>query len=102
MSPISIGAPGATARTKAERLEEDLDAMLALPGTCPSSHDASRLARANSLSLVRFDRNDYSVPTAYAHHEVIVMGGVEEIAISCRRRARRHPPPPLGQRAHHL
>jgi hypothetical protein len=32
---------------------------------------------------VCFDRNDYSVPTASAHHEVIVMGGVEEITISC-------------------
>jgi hypothetical protein len=32
--------------------------------------------------LVRFDRNDYSVPTAYAHHEVTVMGGVEEVSIT--------------------
>ena len=68
--------------TKAERLEEDLDAMLALPGM---SFEPRRVEarRANSLSLVRFDRNDYSVPTAYAHHEVTVMGGVEEITISC-------------------
>ena len=36
---------------------------------------------ANSLSLVRFDRNDYSVPTAHAHHEVTVLGGTEEIRI---------------------
>jgi transposase len=68
--------------TKAERLGEDLDAMHPLPGV---SFEPRRVEarRANSLSLVRFDANDYSVPTAYAHHEVIVMGGVEEIAISC-------------------
>ena len=38
--------------------------------------------RANSLSLVRFDRNDYSVPTAFAHHELTVTGGIEQVAIS--------------------
>jgi hypothetical protein len=31
---------------------------------------------------VRFDRNDYSVPTSYAHHEVTVIGGIEEVAIT--------------------
>ena len=31
--------------------------------------------QANSLSLFRFDRNDYSVPTAYAHHPVVAMEG---------------------------
>src|ERR1019366_3864192 len=53
--------------TKAERLEEDLDAMLGLPGT---SFEPRRVEqrRANSLSLVRFDQNDYSVPTASAPH----------------------------------
>jgi len=67
--------------TKAERLEEDLDAMLGLPGT---SFEPRRVEqrRANSLSLVRFDQNDYSVPTAFAHHEVIVSGGIEQISIS--------------------
>ncbi len=67
--------------TKAERLEEDLDAMLTLPST---SFEPKRTEqrRANSLSLVRFDQNDYSVPTAFAHHEVIVSGGIEQIAIS--------------------
>ena len=70
------------ATTKAERLEEDLDAMRPLPGV---SFEPRRVEarRANSLSLVRFDRNDYSVPTAFAHHEVIVTGGIEQIAISC-------------------
>src|ERR1019366_8078720 len=67
--------------TKAERLEEDLDAMRSLPET---SFEPKRVEsrRANSLSLVRFDPNDYSVPTAFAHHEVIVSGGIEQISIS--------------------
>jgi hypothetical protein len=37
--------------------------------------------KANSLSLVRFECNDYSVPTEYAHHEVTVVGGIEEVRI---------------------
>jgi hypothetical protein len=31
---------------------------------------------------VRFDRNDYSVPTAFAHHEVTVLGGIQDVAIT--------------------
>ena len=49
--------------TKAERLDVDRAAMLALP---PESFEARRVEQrgANSLCLVSFDRNDYSVPTA--------------------------------------
>jgi hypothetical protein len=56
--------------------------MLALPTT---SFEARRViaARANSLSLVRFDRNDYSVPTAFAHHELTVVGSVEQVRVAC-------------------
>jgi len=67
--------------TKRERLEEDRTAMLMLPEVAFEPRRVE-MRRANSLSVVRFDRNDYSVPTAYAHHEVTVMGGVEEISIS--------------------
>jgi transposase len=72
------GKPG----TKAERLADDLSAMLGLPA---EAFEARRVepARANSLSLVRFDRNDYSVPTDYAHHEVLCHGGVDELRICC-------------------
>ena len=31
---------------------------------------------------MRFDRNDYSVPTAYAHHEVTVLGGIDDVAVT--------------------
>ncbi len=67
--------------TKAERLAEDRAAMLALPAEAFEPRRVAQ-ASANSLSLVRFDRNDYSVPTAYAHHEVTVTGGIEEVAIT--------------------
>jgi transposase len=67
--------------TKAERLLDDRAAMLALPG---ETFEPRRVAQghANSLSLVRFDPNDYSVPTSHAHHEVSVIGGIEEVAIT--------------------
>jgi len=67
--------------TKAERLSEERAAMLSLPA---ETFEPRRVVQshANSLSLVRFDRNDYSVPTAYAHHEVTVLGGIEDVAIA--------------------
>jgi transposase len=66
--------------TKAERLVDDRAAMLALPAETFEPRRVTQ-GHANSLSLVRFDRNDYSVPTAYAHHEVTVLGGIEEVAL---------------------
>lgn len=69
-------------KTKAERLVADQAAMLPLPTI---RFEARRVAktRATSLSLVRFDSNDYSVPTAFAHHECTVAGGISEVTISC-------------------
>jgi transposase len=68
------------ALTKAELLEIDRAALLALP---TNRFEARRVvaAKANSLSLVRFDRNDYSVPTAYAHHDVTAIGGIDHVQI---------------------
>ena len=55
---------GMAAETIAERFERDRDALLPLP---PVPYDAcdTRTTRVTSLSLVRYRRNDYSVPTAY-------------------------------------
>ncbi len=36
---------------------------------------------ATSLSLVRFDTNDYSVPTEWAHHPVVVKGYIDRVDI---------------------
>ena len=71
--------------TKAVLLEEERTALRALP---PQSFEVRRVAsgRADSLALVRFDRNSYSVPTAYAHQDVTVVGGVEQVKIVCRDR----------------
>ena len=51
----------------------------------PSSYDASdrRPGRVSSLSLVRYRNNDYSVPVAYGHREVLIRGYVDQVVISC-------------------
>jgi len=66
--------------TKAERLREDQAAFSSLP---VAAFDACRKqpTRANSLSLVRFDDNDYSVPVSYAHHEILVKGYVDRVVL---------------------
>src|SRR5271167_925994 len=68
--------------TIGERLVRDREALLRLP---PVPYDAceKRAARVNSLSLVRYRGNDYSVPTAYGHQEVLVRGYVHEVVIGC-------------------
>lgn len=38
-------------------------------------------AQANSLSLVRFDRNSYSVPTEFAYHDITAIGTVDEVRL---------------------
>jgi hypothetical protein len=69
--------------SKAGLLEEDRAMFLPLPA---APFDACRKVStfANSLSLVRFDRNDYSVPVRYAHHPVVVKGYVERVEV-CHR-----------------
>src|SRR3712207_5605257 len=42
-----------------------------------------RAGRVSALSLVRYGRNDYSVPTACGHRAVLVRGSVEEVLIAC-------------------
>ncbi len=66
--------------TKAELLEEERSALLVLP---KQGFEARRVeqAGADSLSLVRFDRNSYSVPTAYAHRQVTVVAGIDEVRL---------------------
>ena len=68
--------------TIAERLERDRATLLALP---PTSYEACERVstRVSSLSLVRYRTNDYSVPVAYGHREVLVRGYVDEVVISC-------------------
>ena len=66
--------------TKAELLAEERAALLPLPG---EAFVAARVepTSADSLSLVRFDTNDYSVPTQFAHHRVTAIGAVDTVRI---------------------
>jgi len=65
---------------KSELLLEDQSAFLSLP---PSPFDACRKksTHANSLSLVRFDDNDYSVPVRFAHHPIVIKGYVDRVVL---------------------
>jgi transposase len=65
-----------------ERLERDLAALQARPAA-PYEACERKAARVSAMSLVRFDRNDYSVPTEYGHRAVLVRGHVEEVVIAC-------------------
>lgn len=68
--------------TIGERFERDRAVMLPLPPV-PYEACAKVTTRVTSLSLVRFDRNDYSVPTAYGHRQVLIKGFVDRVVISC-------------------
>jgi transposase len=68
--------------TIGERFERDRAVLLPLPAV-PLEACEKRPARVNSTSLVRYRANDYSVPTAYGHREVLVKGYVHEVVIAC-------------------
>src|SRR6476660_9514269 len=72
----------AHSETIGERLERDL---AALRNPLPPAYDACEKvpATVSSLALVRYRRNDYSVPTSFGHREVIVRGYVHEVVIAC-------------------
>jgi hypothetical protein len=67
--------------TKAELLAEEHAAMLPMPA---EAFVAARVERplADSLSLVGFDTNDYSVPTEFAHRRVTAIGTVDTVRIA--------------------
>src|SRR5262249_27955753 len=71
--------------SKEEWLAPDRSSLQPLP---TNAFEARRieLGQANSLALVRFDGNDYSVPTAQAHHPITVVGGLDEVRLVCRDR----------------
>ena len=66
--------------TKAQLLDQEREQFLSLPD---EAFEARRVETptANSLSLARFDRNDYSVPTAYAYHQLTAIGSIEQVRI---------------------
>ena len=68
--------------TIGQRMERDLDALLPLPAVPYDACD-KQAGRVSSLSLVRYRTNDYSVPVAYGHRDVLVRGYVDQVVISC-------------------
>jgi hypothetical protein len=68
--------------TIGERLERDL-AGFQKPLPAPYDACEKRTGSVNSLSLVRYRNNDYSVPTAYGHRQVLIRGYVHEVVIAC-------------------
>ena len=68
--------------TIGQRMERDLDALLPLPAVPYDACD-KQAGRVSSLSLVRYKTNDYSVPVAFGHRDVIVRGYVDQVMISC-------------------
>ena len=68
--------------TIGERMERDLDALTALPAA-PYDPSDKHTTRVSSQSPVRYGTNDYSVPVAYGHRDVLVRGYVDEVVISC-------------------
>lgn len=68
-------------RTKAALLDEERAKLLPPPAEAFAPRRVAT-TRASSESLVRFDRNDYSVPTEHAHREVSVAGGIDDVTFS--------------------
>jgi transposase len=66
--------------TKGQLLAEDQQAFLPLPVT-PFEACRKFSTTASSLSLVRFDGNDYSVPVAWAHHPIVVKGYCDQVVL---------------------
>jgi transposase len=67
-------------KSKGELLEQERASLLPLPKQRFEAHRVDK-TRANSLSLVRFDCNDYSVPTACAHQPVTAVGTVDRVRL---------------------
>jgi transposase len=69
------------AETIGERFQRDKEKLLALPAAPHEACD-KRTTRASSQALVRYETNDYSVPVAYGHRQVLVKAFVWEVVIS--------------------
>jgi hypothetical protein len=68
--------------TIGERFQRDRAAMLPLPAA-PYESCEKVTAHVSSLSLSRYRTNDYAVPTAYGHRQVLVKGYVHRVEIIC-------------------
>jgi transposase len=69
-------------QTIGQRLISDIDALMGLPVSEYEACDHVS-TRATSISMVRYKSSNYSVPVAFAHHDVHVRGFVHEVIIGC-------------------
>ena len=60
--------------------EEQQRFFLSMPREPFEAHRITQ-AHVDSLSLVRFDTNSYSVPVKYAHREITVVASVDEVRL---------------------
>jgi transposase len=65
---------------KAQLLKDDQAAFGKLPSV-PFNACRVEKTSADSESLVRFDKNDYSVPMEYAHHEIVARGYTDRLEL---------------------
>jgi transposase len=70
-------------QARGEVLEVERPSMLPLPARAFDAYKPDE-SKASQQSLVRFDRNDYSVPVAYAHHACAIKGYVDRVEICVR------------------
>ena len=81
--------------TIGQRMERDLEALLPLPAVPYDACD-KQAGRVSSLSLVRCRTNDYSVPVAYGHRDVLVRGYVDRWSSAAARRSSPGTPAPTS------
>jgi len=62
-------------------LSEEQSSLLPIPKQTFNAHRLAQ-ANANSLSLVRFDRNSYSVPTKFAYRQITIVATIDEVRLS--------------------
>ena len=67
---------------KRELLQEEQQSLQAIPEE-PFETRRLQTVTANSLSLIRFDRNSYSVPTEFAHRSLTVVATIDQVRILC-------------------
>ena len=70
-------------QSKQELWLRESETFIPLPSD-PFDISRKETVHANSLSLVRFDKNDYSVPVRYGHHELVVRGYIHHIEVYTR------------------
>ncbi len=73
---------GQEANDRRAASEKDREQIVIVAAGVVCSLQETQTSKVTSLSLVRYQTNDYSVPTEYGHRDVLVKGFVEEVVIA--------------------